>query len=939
MTSVFSGFYRLAISDRLSALHEAGVITTQDYAALSSGDITLDRHVAEHLIENVIGVAGLPFAVALNFRINGEERLVPMVVEEPSIVAALSSSAKIARAVGGFEVDSDPALMIGQIQLLDCADADAAMQALAAGEQRILDAANAVHPNLTKRGGGVRAMEHFSYERANGGNMVIVHLLIDTCDAMGANLINTICEQVAPLVASIAGGRPHLRILSNLADKALVRARMRIPLAQLSDDPERAVRIRDGIVVANEFAELDVHRATTHNKGVMNGIDAVVVATGNDWRAAEASAHAWAARSGRYRSLTRWTVNDQGDLCGELEIPIKLGIVGGSVRLNPVARLSLRLAGVERARQLDEIACAVGLAQNFSALKALATDGIQRGHMALHARSVAVQAGAKDTEVDRIVASMVKEGVVKTWRARELIEALRLNTPAGLPRTLIGEVSSAAKLILAGEHAVVYGRRALGLPMPRALRAEVFSSKELLTIKVDDWQLEYDAGDDAHHRSPLGMLVDTILSLTKVEMPRGHIDVSCQIPFAAGLGGSAALAVVLIRAIDLLLGLKLDAQTVNNMAFDCEKLAHGTPSGVDNTLATFATPLLFSPSAEQRWRDIRIASPVQLVIAFSGIKGVTSELVARVRQRRERQPQAYDALFDQIDHQVDACLQALTTGDTQMLGDSLNLCQGLLNAIGVSHPVLEQMLQIARDAGALGAKLTGAGGGGSIVAVCNGNGEAVVTALRKASFEARVISVDVAEPSDPVVSSDAEQLILVDEQDKPVGYLPKADCHDGDGVLHRAFSLFIFNDQGEVLLQQRAAEKRLWGGFWSNSCCSHPRKGEALDEAVHRRLAQELGCKADLDFVYKFRYQASFGEAGSEHELCSVYVGRCLSPVRANANEVADWKFVSPAEVDNMLATIPEQITPWFRMEWERLRGEFSDQLSALTARAETQTV
>ncbi len=930
MTSVFSGFYRLAVSDRLSALYDAGAISTQDYAALSSGDITLDRHVAEHLIENVIGVAGLPFAVALNFRINGHERLVPMVVEEPSIVAALSSAAKIARAVGGFEVTSEEALMIGQVQLLDISDPDVSLAALEAAQTEILDAANAVPPNLTARGGGVRGMELHVYPRSGGGHMLIVHLLIDTCDAMGANLINTICEQVAPLLASIAGARPHLRILSNLADKSLVRARMRVPLGGLSDDPEQAMSIRDGIVAANEFAELDTHRATTHNKGVMNGIDAVGVATGNDWRAVEASAHAFAARSGRYRSMTRWTVNAEGDLCGELTLPIKLGIVGGSVRLNPVAKLSLRLAGVERSRELDEIACAVGLAQNFSALKALATDGIQRGHMALHARSVAVQAGAKDTEVDQTVAQMVAEGVVKTWRARELIETLRLHSPAQLPRTLIGEVSSAAKLILAGEHAVVYGRRALGLPMPRALRAEVFASKELLTINIDDWQLQYDAGDDADHRSPLGMLVDTILSLAEIDMPHGHIEVSCQIPFAAGLGGSAALAVVLIRAIDQLVGLKLDVDAVNEMAFACEKLAHGTPSGVDNTLATYATPILFSPTGAQRWRNIEIARPLQLVIAFSGIKGVTSELVGRVRRGRDRQPQAFDALFDQIDAQVEMCLQALANGQIEALGDSLNMCHGLLNAIGVSHPILENMVQIARDSGALGAKLTGAGGGGSIVAVCDGTGEAVVTALRKASFEARVINIDMIEPPNPVVSFDAEQLILVDDDDQPVGFMPKADCHDGQGVLHRAFSLFVFNERGEVLLQQRAADKRLWGGYWSNSCCSHPRRGEDIDDAIHRRLHQELGCNADLDFVYKFRYQASFGAAGSEHELCSVYVGRVTSEVRANKTEVDDWKFVSPAEVDAMLADTPDSVTPWFAMEWTRLRGEFADQLEAL---------
>ncbi|MEO0574921.1 MAG: hydroxymethylglutaryl-CoA reductase, degradative, partial [Pseudomonadota bacterium] len=752
MTSVFSGFYRLALSERLGALHEAGVVSSHDFAALSSGDVTLERHVAEHLIENVIGVAGLPFALALNFRINGVDRLVPMVVEEPSIVAALSSAAKIARAGGGFEVHAEPALMIGQIQLLDVTDVEQSLSALQQAEDRIKDAANAVHPNLTARGGGVRGVEQHSHVRRDGSHMIVVHLLIDTCDAMGANLINTICEQIAPMVASIASATAHLKILSNLADRALVTAKMRVPLKSLDKDLAKAARVRDGIIAANEFAELDPHRATTHNKGVMNGIDAVVVATGNDWRAVEASAHAYAARDGQYRSLTRWSATDAGDLLGEMTLPIKLGIVGGSVRVNPVAQLSLRIAGVERARELDEIVTAVGLAQNFSAIKALATDGIQRGHMALHARSVAVQAGANDAEVDRVVADMVSEGVVKTWRAREIIEALRRKTPAQAPKTLLGEVSSAAKIILAGEHAVVYGRRAVGLPIPRALRAEIFDSQLPLSITVDDWQLGFDARDDADRRSPLGMLTSTILSLLDVSMPKGHIAVSCQIPFAAGLGGSAALAVVLIRAIARMSGVKLTPERINELAFECEKLAHGTPSGVDNTLATFAAPLLFSPAAEQRWRDIRIGAPLQLVIAFSGVKGVTSSLVARVKERRERMPAPFEDLFDSIDMQVEHCMQAMADGDLRALGDSLNICQGLLNALGVSHPVLENMVQIAREAGALGAKLTGSGGGGSIVAICDGNADAVVSALRKARFEARVIQIDASLPVDGVVS-------------------------------------------------------------------------------------------------------------------------------------------------------------------------------------------
>ena len=311
---------------------------------------------------------------------------------------------------------------------------------------------------------------------------------------------------------------------------------------------------------------------------------------------------------------------------------------------------------------------------------------------------------------------------------------------------------------------------------------------------------------------------------------------------------------------------------------------------------------------------------------------MTSDLVARVAERRARQPGAFDTIFDQIDALVEHCLQALANGDLAALGDSLNLCHGLLNAIGVSHPQLEKMVAIARTAGALGAKLTGAGGGGSIIALCDGNGEEVAAALRSARYESRVINVAAIEPADPVVSFDAEPLILVDEQDEAIGYLSKADCHDGDGVLHRAFSLFVFNDDGEVLLQQRAKDKRLWGGYWSNSCCSHPRRGEALDEAIHRRLHQELGCHAELEFVYKFQYQASFGAAGSEHELCSVYVGRLLDDVRPNKTEIADWKFVRPQDVDEWLDQDPDSLTPWFRMEWQRLRTEFAAQLQALLA-------
>jgi hydroxymethylglutaryl-CoA reductase len=930
LTSVFSGFYRLAVPDRLNALHESGVISAADFAALSSGDVTLERHIADHLIENVIGVAGLPFAVALNFVVNGRDRLIPLVVEEPSIVAALSAAAKACREAGGFEVESDPALMIGQIQLLDVADADEAEARLVRARDEIIAAADAVHPNLSARGGGVRDMQVLRYTRGNGDAMLVVHLLVDTCDAMGANLINTICEQVAPRVAAIANARAHLRILSNLADQALVRARMRVPLTALADSAEQARDVRDGIIAANEFALLDVHRATTHNKGIMNGIDAVVVATGNDWRAVEAGVHAWAARDGRYRALTRWSEDADGALLGELELPIKLGIVGGSVRLNPIAALSLRIAGIHRARELDELVCAVGLAQNFSAIKALATSGIQRGHMALHARSVAVEAGATPGEVDAIVDEMVAEGTVKAWRARELIEARRSAANVA-PRELLGKTAAAGKVIIAGEHAVVYGFHAIGVPIEDALTARIYAGEEALTVSVPDWHLSYDSREAADQRAPLGMLIEVIREGLQHSLARGHIEVECRIPAAAGLGGSAALAVVLIRSFNLLYGLGLDNKAINALAYECEKLAHGMPSGVDNALSTYAEPIVYSPRESRRRQRIHIAAPLEFVVGFSSVKGVTSELVAGVAARRDRQPDVYGSLFQQIGAQTDQCLRAMETGDVRALGDAMNVCHGLLNAIGVSHPALEQMIAVARDAGALGAKLTGAGGGGSIVALCNGNAEAVVAALATAGFESRVIRLPASEAIDAIVSFDGEELILVDSDDQPTGFLSKLRAHDGDGVLHRAFSLFVFNRHGEVLLQRRAADKRLWGGYWSNSCCSHPRRGEEIGEAAGRRLEQELGISAELRFVYKFQYQARFGDLGSEHELCSVYVGRTEDAVTPNRTEVDDWKYVAPEQLDRLLESEPDQFTPWFKLEWRRLRGEFADQIADLT--------
>ncbi len=297
------------------------------------------------MIENVIGVFGLPFATAPNFRLNGRDYIVPMVVEEPSVVAGVSSAAKTARTSGGFKASSTDPVLIGQIQLVDIEKPDPAVQALFAASDELIDLANSLQPNLHARGGGAKELEFFKYKMPNGKWTVVLHVLVDTRDAMGANLVNTICEGIAPRVEEIAKARACLKILSNLADKSMVTANVIMPLSELAEEGHSAESVRDGIVMANEFANADPYRAATHNKGIMNGIDAVAIATGNDWRAVEAAAHAYAARSGSYRALTSWTVGNKGDLRGEIVMPMKVGVVGGSMKSNPAASLGLKIAG------------------------------------------------------------------------------------------------------------------------------------------------------------------------------------------------------------------------------------------------------------------------------------------------------------------------------------------------------------------------------------------------------------------------------------------------------------------------------------------------------------------------------------------------------------------------------------------------------------------
>ena len=414
------GFYNRTLDERRAELGRGALLSPAELAALT-GEAGLSADQAEHMIENVVGIYSLPLGIALNFVVNGREVLVPMAVEEPSVVAGASFMAKLARAGGGFVAHTTDPEMIGQLQILDVPDLASARLAILEQKERLLGEVAQIDPVLQRLGGGPRDLEVRLIDSSPIGPFLVLHLIYDVRDAMGANAVNTAVERMAPQVESITGGRAHLRILSNLADRRLARARCTIPLSELAFDQYSAEQVRDGVIAAWAFAAADPYRAATHNKGIMNGVDAVVIATGNDWRAVEAGAHAYASRHGQYTSLSTWEKDAEGNLAGTLEMPLAVGTVGGATKVHPSAQAALKLMGVSSARQLAEIVISVGLAQNLAALRALATEGIQRGHMALHARQVAVAAGAEGDMITRLAEKLVQERSVRSDRAEEIL--------------------------------------------------------------------------------------------------------------------------------------------------------------------------------------------------------------------------------------------------------------------------------------------------------------------------------------------------------------------------------------------------------------------------------------------------------------------------------------------------------------------------------------
>jgi hydroxymethylglutaryl-CoA reductase len=414
-SSLISGFYKLSPKQRLAVVKEFADLTDEEIALLQNmGSLPMD--LADRMIENVVGAFPVPLGIGTNFLINKRDYLIPMAIEEPSVVAAASYAAKIARDGGGFLTSSTPPIMIGQIQVVHVKDPHAARMRVIQSKEEILKKANEQDPVLVSAGGGAKDLDA-KIINTTQGSMLIVEMQVDCRDAMGANAVNTMAEAVAPMIERTANGHVCLRIISNLATKRLVRGSCLVPKVSVGGED-----VVDGIVNAYAFAAADPYRAATHNKGILNGIIAVILATCNDHRAIEAGAHAYAARTGHYTSLSTWEKNENGDLVGSIELPMAVGIIGGAVRTHPIAKVAVKILGVKTANELGEVLAAVGLAQNLGALRALAHEGIQRGHMSLHARNIAVMAGATGDLIDKVAAKMVEERKIRMDRAEEIIE-------------------------------------------------------------------------------------------------------------------------------------------------------------------------------------------------------------------------------------------------------------------------------------------------------------------------------------------------------------------------------------------------------------------------------------------------------------------------------------------------------------------------------------
>lgn len=739
-TSRIPGFYRLTVEQRLALLARSFNLTEEELAQLRDGTALRVEH-AVNMVENAVGVLGVPLGLGLNFLVNGREYLVPMAIEEASIIAAASKAALLIREGGGFHAEVGDPVMIGQVQVLDLADARAAADLLAARRDEVIAAANGGNPRMVARGGGVFGLECRVLEGppAAGGSatrpMLVVHLLMDVREAMGANAVNSACEAAGPAIERLTGGRVNLRILSNLADRRLARARFRLPLSKLAAEGMDGVEAGQRMVEAAHLAWVDPYRAATHNKGIFNGVCAAALALGQDWRAIEAGGHAWAARDGQYRSLTSFRV-EEGCLTGEIELPLQVGWVGGAVNSHPGVRLLRRISGVRDARELAGLLAAVGLGQNFAACLALSTVGIQRGHMALHARSVALSVGAPPEMVEAIAETMLRRGRVTVTEAETIFRERHAGPLAGPAAAAapaapdVIERTARGKVILFGEHATVYGHPGITATIDRGLRVIVRHDPDGPRFLAPDFKQPFPPPKSDQDIRIFSRAADVALEMYGLQHEPIAIRIESDLVPGMGLGSSAAFSVALCSALrryrDREDGREAAGRIRGRRGWDAELfhevqrlegIFHGTPSGMD------AATVLSEGVVWFRKGPPREMLPMRLPVAAAGLVCLvepgarTIEMVRRVLARRAEEPTRVEAIVREIGNlTVDAGI-ALGTGNLAEAGALMFRNHELLAELGVSSPGLDRAVDLLRSKGVLGAKLTGSGGGGAVIAL------------------------------------------------------------------------------------------------------------------------------------------------------------------------------------------------------------------------------
>ncbi len=719
-TSRIPGFYRLSVEQRLAFLAHSFNLTDEQVSQLRNGNALRIEH-AVNMVENAVGVLGLPLGLGLNFLVDGREYLVPMAIEEASIIAAASKAALMIRKGGGFRTETSDPVMIGQVQILDLKDPEDAARRLLDSKREIIERANLANPRMVQRGGGVFDIEPRIIDGGEGfGKMIALHLLFNVCEAMGANAVNYACEAVGSMVENITGGRVNLRILSNLADRRMAKAEFVLPVEYLATKELSGWEVAQRMVEANRFAEVDTYRAATHNKGIFNGICAAALALGQDWRAIEAGGHAYAAKDGRYKALTSYWVS-KGNLHGKIELPLQVGIVGGATSAHPGVKILMTISGVDTSRQLAGLLAAVGLGQNFSAILALSTVGIQKGHMALHARSVAISVGVPPEDIDDIAQEMIKRGQVKIEVAEEIYRNIKQKPKMKKENDeLPVETFAPGKVVLFGEHATVYNYPGISAAIDIGLKMRVNYDPDGPRFLHPDFKQVFPVPESDNDIRMFSKAVYEALEMYGLQKEQIGIQIESELVPGMGLGSSAAFSVALCSSLRRYRHIESKKRWNSDLFEEVQKLEsifHGHPSGMDAATILSGGVLWFRKGPPREFLPIQMPSPMSGIICLVEPGARTIELVQRVKRRREMHRKYIDNILEDIGNlTVDAGI-ALGTGDCVEAGRLMFRNHELLARLGVSTKALDRAVELLLDYGVLGAKLTGSGGGGAVIAI------------------------------------------------------------------------------------------------------------------------------------------------------------------------------------------------------------------------------